>query len=156
MCLTAEARLQGDAEHVHMVHERDCGWMGHISYRFGPQNGNPPRSKTAKQESPSQYYGCWTCGTRPYPLIWQVHLLIIRPFRDHRRNLKLSCIFFYIEKHIYVTVMRILWKLIRFIETKTRSKILYNTSQKNTRINFNVWDTCRLKSTPCYCCLLSP
>lgn len=25
MCLTAEARLHGYAEHVHMVHERDCG-----------------------------------------------------------------------------------------------------------------------------------
>lgn len=66
-------------------------------------------------------------------------------FQRSQKKLETCLHFCDIEKHIYVAVMRILWNLIRFIETKTRSKILHNTSQKNTRINFNVWDTCRFK-----------
>lgn len=54
MCLTAEARLLGYAEHVHMVHERDCGEMGHISYRMVPK-WKPTKVRDGQLESQSQY-----------------------------------------------------------------------------------------------------
>ena len=54
MCLTAEARLAGHAEHVHMVHERDCGETGHISYRLVPK-WKPTKVRDGQLESQSQY-----------------------------------------------------------------------------------------------------
>ncbi len=54
MCLTAEARLPGCAKHVHMVHERDCGEMGHISYRLVPK-WKPTKVRDSQLESQSQY-----------------------------------------------------------------------------------------------------
>lgn len=54
MCLTAEARLLGYAEHEHMVHERDCGEMGHISYRLFPK-WKPTKVRDGQLESRSQY-----------------------------------------------------------------------------------------------------
>lgn len=54
MCLTAEARLLGNAEHVHVVHERDCGETGHISYRLVPK-WKPTKVRDGQLESQSQY-----------------------------------------------------------------------------------------------------
>lgn len=54
MCLTGEARLAGHAEHVRVVHERDCGEMGHISYRSLPK-WKPTKVRDGQQESQSQY-----------------------------------------------------------------------------------------------------
>lgn len=54
MCLTAEARLLGHAAHVHMAHERDCGEMGHISYRSVPK-WKPTKVRDGQLQSQSQY-----------------------------------------------------------------------------------------------------
>lgn len=53
MCLTAEARLQGYAEHVPMGHERDCGWTGHIASSLGLEieTHQGRRQPTRKPES---------------------------------------------------------------------------------------------------------
>lgn len=53
MCLTAEARLLGYAEHMHVGHERDCGEMGHIGSRLGPEmeTHQGQRQPTRKPES---------------------------------------------------------------------------------------------------------
>lgn len=44
----------GDAEHVHMVHERDCGEMGHILYRLIPK-WKPTKVRDCMLESQIQY-----------------------------------------------------------------------------------------------------
>lgn len=54
MCLTAEARLLDYAEHVRTLHERHCGQMGHISYRFVPK-WKPTKVKNGQLKSQSQY-----------------------------------------------------------------------------------------------------
>lgn len=36
----------------------------------GPRNGNPPRSEATNKKARVNIYGCWTCGTLLYPLIW--------------------------------------------------------------------------------------
>lgn len=54
MCLTAEARLLDHAEHMHIEHERDCGKVGHISYRFVPK-WKPTKVRDGQPESQSQY-----------------------------------------------------------------------------------------------------
>lgn len=102
MCLTGEARLLGYAERVHMVHERDCGEMGHISYRL-VLKWKPTKVRDSQLESQSQYLWILNMWHTSLPTnLQQVHLQIIWPLRDHKKGSKPYLDVSNIEKHVEV------------------------------------------------------